>query len=728
MPLRLPPIFFRLRRAVPAPSSAGTAGATSTTINAIRLLALLSVVLPLLGYVAFGSYRYQQMRAETEVRLDRALRIAQEHALKVLDTNDAVLERLLDSVQRADARDLAGSAALHERLRALAANKTHIQSIWIWGPDGQPLASSRMHPPPGFSVADRSYFRWHQERRGQGGLFISEMMRSRVGNEPFFDMARARLQPDGSFGGVVSVSLKPEYFEQFHQDLAADEPGLAITMLREDGAIFSRFPPLANAPTSLSPTSPVMTRVQQGIQSAAMIGVSSVDGRERMLAYEKVGDYPVYLGTGMDVAEIRKRWQGEMAWIAAFGLPPMLGLLLASWVALRRSQEALASAQRLQQETEARRRVEEALLQSQKLEALGRLTGGVAHDFNNALMVISNSLVLLKMKHPEASGPYVDSIGRALGSATKLTRQLLAFSRRQALLPEHVSLHERLPGLRDLLAPVLGSRIRLEIAVDGATAPIRVDAAEFELALINLAINARDALGGDGAFTVRARNASEGLPPLLQPPMVVVEAEDNGSGIPPEVLGKVFEPFFTTKPVGEGTGLGLSQVYGLCQRAGGLATVESTPGQGTTVRMYFPPDTAGPAAVAPADQPLNRSLGLHVLLVEDNTEVASALVPLLQALGCSVTHLERATAARDWLASRLMDQLPDVLLTDVVMPGQMDGLALAQQVRSGWPQLRIVVMTGYAEHLDAIARAGFSILPKPCSAQQLAQALQSPPA
>jgi CheY-like chemotaxis protein len=228
-----------------------------------------------------------------------------------------------------------------------------------------------------------------------------------------------------------------------------------------------------------------------------------------------------------------------------------------------------------------------------------------------------------------------------------------------------------------------------------------------------------------GSFLVAARNALESeLPPLLQGPMVVVEARDSGSGIPADVIDKVFDPFFTTKPVGQGTGLGLSQVYGLCQRAGGNATIASRPGKGTAVRMFLPAALRGERVVAAAPAALRRNFGKRLLLVEDNDDVAAALQEVLEAMGCSVTRKDRAAAGLDWLqAQGRTGSLPDLVLTDVVMPGDMDGLALARAVREQYPALRIILMTGYAQQLDAISKAGFEVLPKPCSPEMLADAL-----
>jgi signal transduction histidine kinase len=704
-------------------SSGPAAGAAAPTrLLSLRILALLIIGVPLLVYGVVGVMRYQQIRAETEVRLDRALRIATEHAQRVLDTNESVLARVIDVLGIQDGAEIRrGEKQVHARLRSMSQNKPQIESIWVLGASGDLVASDYAYPMRrDLNVADRAYFQWHADRRG--GLYVSKLLTGRSSGIAFFDISRGRYRQDGTFLGTVSASLSPEYFNNFHRDLVADEPGLAITMLREDGSILTRWPPVSDAPDSLAPDSPVMSRIRSGQTRGSAHGVSSVDGRERLLTFAQVGAYPVYLGTGMDVAEIRRRWRDEMAWLAAFGLPPLFGLFIVARIAVRRTRDTLETAHRLGEETLARRRVEESLLQSQKLEALGRLTGGVAHDFNNALMVISNNLFLLKQKHPDTDRARVEAMERAVGSATKLTRQLLAFSRRQALVPEYVRLQDRLPLFRDLLEPVLGRQVNLAVMTAQDTRPILVDPAEFELALINLAVNARDAMTGGGYLRIAARNAAvDELPPQLKPPMVLIEANDSGSGIDPQILDKVFDPFFTTKPVGSGTGLGLSQIYGLCQRAGGLATIHSQVGAGTTVRLFFPAVAERPAVL---DDPpkLPTNLAKTVLLVEDNDEVAMALLPVLQAVGCRVTRLDRAAAAKEWL-SRHQHRLPDVLLTDVVMPGEMDGLALAQFARVRFSGLRIILMTGYAEQLEAISRQGFEIIPKPCSPEMLAAAI-----
>ncbi len=707
---------------------------SASSLTHLRRLGWLCMLLFVVLYAAVGAYRYADIRAEADLRLNRALRIASEHALRVFDTNEVVMARVMDALGEADNQQVqAQEKLLHAQFQQMLQNKPQIHGIWVRNAQGVALATNRTYPAPkNMDAADRDYFQWHRSQRS--GSFISAPFEGRVSGQRLIALSNGRYGGDGAFEGTVTVNLRPAYFEEFHHNLAADEPGVAINLLRADGTILSRWPPVDNAPPRLAESSPVMTMILEGRTAGVTEGVSSVDGRRRLLMFNKLGDYPLYMGTGIDMHNITRRWAIEMAWLAAFGLPPLAGLLLALRTALARSRESLLAAERLREESLALRRVEEALLQAQKLEALGRITGGVAHDFNNALMVISNNLYILQHKLPEGERhPQLASMGRAVASSTKLTRQLLAFSRRQALVPEHFRLQERLPLLRDLLGPVLGSKIALHIEIAPDTHAIELDPAEFELALINLAVNARDAMPAGGNFTLRATNTDANtatdLPPLLRGALVLLECVDDGPGVALEHQHKVFEPFFTTKPVGQGTGLGLSQVYGLCQRAGGIATLHSTPGHGATVRMYFPAGRGTPSPALPPASPMPRDLGKRVLLVEDNAEVSHALVPVMESMGCAV-HLEgNAADARRWLQEqRERGQLPDLVLSDVVMPGDMDGVALASHVRAHFPGVRILLMSGYTEQLDAVTRLGFDILPKPCSAQTLAQAMAGRPA
>ncbi len=371
------------------------------------------------------------------------------------------------------------------------------------------------------------------------------------------------------------------------------------------------------------------------------------------------------------------------------------------------------------------REAEQRVSQSQRVEALGRFTGGVAHDFNNLLGVISNSAHLIQRQatNPELLLPVAATL-RAVEVGSRLTQHLLGFAGRQPGRPQAVHLGHYLPEVQALIKTVLGSRVRVSSTVVPGTRCITVDSSELELALINLALNARDAMPAGGQLWLRAANAEaediSGLPPG---PYVLIAVSDDGSGINDRLAEHVFEPFFTTKPVGQGTGLGLSQVHGFCVQSGGTARLASTPGLGTTVSLLLPASEEPPIdtvlAPPPGDDGPATSAGAHVLLVEDNDELAGVTAALLESHGWRVQR-----ACDPQAALRMLDAEPgfDVVLSDVVMPGGMDGVDLALALRERWPQLPVVLITGYSSAL-AGAR-GFVVLHKPCTPEELLGALQ----
>ena len=364
------------------------------------------------------------------------------------------------------------------------------------------------------------------------------------------------------------------------------------------------------------------------------------------------------------------------------------------------------------------RQAEQMMAKTQRLEALGRLTGGVAHDFNNLLGVISNSAHLIQ-RHaggPELTVP-VAAISRAVDVGSRLTEHLLRFAGHRTLRPQHIDLARYLPEVQALISTLLGSQIHVKVQVAAGTWPVCVDASELELAIVNLAVNARDALPTGGELRLRASNAtaedSVGLAPTDH---VLITVSDDGVGMAADVAARVFEPFFSTKAVNKGTGLGLSQVHGFCVQAGGTARLASTPGLGTTVSILLPASTASAAVQAPAVQrtPADALDGLHVLLVEDNASLAEVTTALLQSHGAWVDRASDATDALRWLATSAPC---DIVLADVVMPGALNGLALARQLRRERPALPVVLVSGYTADLAALS--DFVVLRKPCAPDDL---------
>jgi PAS domain S-box-containing protein len=374
----------------------------------------------------------------------------------------------------------------------------------------------------------------------------------------------------------------------------------------------------------------------------------------------------------------------------------------------------------------ALQRAQEQLAQSQKIEALGQLTGGIAHDFNNMLMVVSGHAQSLKtrLKTPRDVRA-IEAIELAARRGERLTRQLLAFSRRQALNPSVIRLDERLDAFRDVLESSARGNIALAIDVASDAWPVSVDVPELELALVNIVVNARDAMPDGGSIEIGAENVqlmgNETVEELTGD-FVALKVSDSGSGIPHEILSRVFEPFFTTKQVDKGTGLGLSQVYGFTRQSGGTTTISSSPGTGTTVTIYLPRSSAESedSAVEPgAGEDVAPAGSEAILLVEDNAEVKAVAGMLLQQLGYRVDAVDNAAAALDLLAE---GKSVDLVFSDVVMPGEMDGLALARRIRTDYPHIPVLLTTGYAK--AASQAKGFPILRKPYRLTNLSRAIR----
>jgi signal transduction histidine kinase/ActR/RegA family two-component response regulator len=386
---------------------------------------------------------------------------------------------------------------------------------------------------------------------------------------------------------------------------------------------------------------------------------------------------------------------------------------------------ARADLQRQVEHAVARTRAaEQRASQSQRVEALGRLTGGVAHDFNNLLGVIGNSAHLIQRHaHDPALQPPLAATLRAVEMGSRLTQHLLRFAGRQPVHPRVLMLRDFVLDLQELLGAVLGSRIQLVVSVAPDTAPVQVDTSEFELALINLALNARDAMPLRGHLWLSARNATgDEIEGLASGDYVLVAVTDDGTGMTPDLAERVFEPFFSTKPTGHGTGLGLAQVHGFCTQAGGTARLATTPGLGSTVSLILPrfrgaadaghaPGTAAAAGAAP--------LRHRVLLVEDHEDLGDITAALLTSLGAMVTRVRSAEQALAALERR--DVRFDVVLSDVVMPGTMDGLALARVLRARSPPMPVVLISGFSSALAGVA--DFTVLRKPCSPQTLTDAI-----
>jgi len=360
----------------------------------------------------------------------------------------------------------------------------------------------------------------------------------------------------------------------------------------------------------------------------------------------------------------------------------------------------------------------EQLFRSQKMEALGQLTGGLAHDFNNLLTAILGAcdLALRNLGDEERLKRMLDGIRNSAQRGAGLTKQLLAFARAQQLEIQAIDLRTFLPDVTTLIRPSVRSNIELVIEISDHVWNIDADAGALELALLNLAFNARDAMKEGGTLRISAANELlKGKPEGLGGEYVALRVADTGEGMTRELMERVFEPFFTTKAFGEGTGLGLSQVFGFVKQIGGAVTVESQPGEGSTFTLYLP---ASKGAVAGERKLGDGEARGRVLLVEDDSVVAELASGMLNELGFEAVVTHSANEALERLSG---EQRPTLVFTDIVMPGGISGIELAQKVRVRFPELPILLTTGYSEHVaDA---HGFPVLQKPYDMDALASAL-----
>ena len=369
-------------------------------------------------------------------------------------------------------------------------------------------------------------------------------------------------------------------------------------------------------------------------------------------------------------------------------------------------------------------RTREQLAQMQKMEALGQLTGGIAHDFNNLLMIVSGHAELLRRKLGDPSQlRAIEAIMGAGHRGERLTRQLLTFSRRQPLNPVPIDLRQRVQEMRPMLNSSLRGNIDLVIELPDDLWPVEADIAEFELAMVNIAVNARDAMPDGGTFTISARNVGAGEGNRGQPATdhVVISFTDTGVGIPQDTVKKIFDPFFTTKAVGKGTGLGLSQVYGFAHQSGGTVSVVSEVGRGSTISLYLArcklaalatPQISDPKNVGPAEG--------TILVVEDNPEVADVSAALLQQIGYRVLVAGNAVEALERIEGG--DRI-DLVFSDIVMPHGMNGIHLAQELTKRYPAIRVLLTTGYSD-VAAAGETRFPILRKPFELPALEQAIR----
>ncbi|BBK35188.1 hypothetical protein STAQ_02660 [Allostella sp. ATCC 35155] len=715
--------------------SDGTAG------RLLRAVAVGTLLLPALLFALFAWQSWNAAMRETAERLRGTAGLILEHAVKVFETQELVGAHVAEIVRGLDvAAARAAAEGLHLRLRAIQERLPQIEDIWLIDAAGRPIVAARVATvPPDLDVSDREYFHIHFAHP-DASTYVGPVIRGRVRGATFFQMSWRSANAAG-FDGVVVVSVRPSYFQEFYAGVAEDT-GFTATLIRADGAVLARFPPPAQPLDALPPSDPFASAIEGRPEGGLFRAVSSFDRRDRIIAYRRLPRYPVYVTAGAAIADIRAGWIATTTSHLAFGLPVTLALFVVTLIALARTRRESAALAQLRAESVRREATEAQLRQSQKMDAIGRLTGGVAHDFNNLLTVVTGNLDLVLRRLGDGADPRVRrGITGALEGARRaaaLTQRLLAFARQQPLDPKPTDANRLVGGMSDLLRRTLGEVVEIETVLAGGLWPIFADAPQLENALLNLAVNARDAMPAGGKLTIETANThlddayARSHDEVTPGQYVMIAVSDTGTGMPPDVIARAFDPFFTTKPLGEGTGLGLSQVFGFVKQSGGHVKIYSEPGQGTAVKIYLPrhiPPAQAEDDLAWAAPPEERQLGngRTILVVEDEAAVRQFSVECLADLGYAV--LEAGDGAT---ALRLLDQHPEVvvLFTDVILPGGMNGRHLADEACRRRPGLAVLFTTGYTQNAivhNGMLDPGVDMIGKPFTqaevARKLAQAI-----
>ncbi len=556
----------------------------------LLLMAALAVPLLLLTIAARQNFRLVQLEAERQVAIEAGE--LQEHALSAIETYALILAWIDDRTYGVDWDRIAHDDGLRRFLSDLT-TLPQIGAVLLIDGGGQIRASGRPILGAASDAADRDAFVAQRDRHA--GIFIGREHADPKTHLPDFDISRRRSTPDGNFDGVIIISANPDYFANFFSTVSRDE-GSSALLLRDDGSVLVRYPP----PPSLlifSSESPVMRAIATEPDRGLFWSRGGTDGIKRLFGYQQVGGYPLYVAFGISWQSVLAVWRANLIDYLLFAVPASLGLLCMTLFAVRQLQQQRvatwrwrATARRLNREMHRRIRAETDLHQAQKMEALGQLTGGVAHDFNNLLTVLQGCLEILSGHQREPTlQARVEMALATVERGEKLTSQLLAFARRQPLTVARLNLNDTLRQMAELIARTVGSTVRVETDFGPDLWPVDADATQLELAVINLAINSRDAMPEGGVLRVRTFKTTLSDDLLGEAgDFVGLEVSDTGTGMPPEILTRAFEPFFTSKGPGKGTGLGLSLVYGFARQSGGAASIRSEVGRGTTVTLLLP--------------------------------------------------------------------------------------------------------------------------------------------
>lgn len=625
------------------------------------------------------------------------------------------------------------SVEMYLLLKSRIVGIPQIHDVSLLGPDGKLICTTKAYPAPESDLSGRDYFTVLRDVEISGSYLSLPSYNQDTKTWSIY-LARRVDDASGHFLGVVAAAIDLSYFEQLYKTLQIGDYG-AVSLWRSDGTLLARYPAAGRVGEVYKIKS--FTGILQPGTPVTYDSDHAIDGAERIVATISVDEFPLVVNISRLKDHILADWRQARFLITAGAVLFALAMSLVLWLLIRHfnTYEALMAADRERSKAVAEReRAEAQLRQAQKLESIGQLTGGIAHDFNNLLTAVLGNLEMLKRHTEKGEARLHRWATNAFDAARRgavLTQRLLVFSRRQPLEPRGAKIETILASMSDLLRRTLGENIEIVTTIAPGLWPAFADLNQLDNAILNVAINARDAMEGRGLLTITANNFTAEVhkddPEIAAGDYVLLAITDSGKGIDREILDRVFEPFFSTKPTGQGTGLGLSQVYGFVKQTGGHVRIESVPGQGTTVKLYLPRAQSEDVLAEPEPRAVERALpgpAGTVLVVEDDAEVRGYSAEILRDLGFEVRVTENAAQALEILRT---DAELTLLFSDVGLPG-VTGAELAEEALKLRPKLKVLLTTGYVQDttMDRCRFVlGIQVLPKPFTRAELAEKIAS---
>ncbi|HVY14835.1 MAG TPA: ATP-binding protein [Rhodopila sp.] len=661
----------------------------------LRLLIAATCLFPVVMLGVGGTFLWEDNKDAANRELARRTEVAVQNAARVFETDDVVLdemERLIRGLS--DAQIAARQQELHGELADMAEGLPHVRDLAITGADGHVLVSAGTYPAGTYSIrADQTA--GPAEAAGPSGFTISGRETSKPDAKTYFDILRARH----GFPGALVVSIRSSFLEDQWTALnvANATAGTAMALSRPDGVILARAPVPRDRGLSLNQVR--FAEAMRNASSGTVTAVSQLDGMQRDFRFQRIGNLPLFALGSITHHAILLGFTHRILPHLWFGVPAAILLVSLALLVLRRTTEAEQATRLAAQEQATRVEVERILAKAAKLEALGQLAAGVAHDFNNVLLAVIGNADLVRQRilagRTTEAEMLTSMVIQAAQRGAELTNGILLFARGSDRPDEAIQPAEVIDGTLAFLPPLLGKAVTVLRQVDAPLWSVRVPKPQLEAALVNLAVNARDAMPDGGTITIRGENIparDRRLPAELRQDAdwVRIAVMDTGPGFPAAVRARVFEPFMTTKDVGRGTGLGLAQVYGTARQAGGLARIEDRAEGGAVVALYLP---RGGSATARPDTPFEQAeptlRALRILLVDHDRLVQITSTIGLREAGHRVIEAERP---HDGLEILRGDPAIDVLVVDYAMPG-MTGTAMIVEARKARPDLPVVIVS-----------------------------------